>query len=138
VGCHDIVIRGAIAAASVGAEDPTDELRTYPADATIAPPDRTEATARVALGASVGGGAASSAGAARFAIDASVDRLTALLRGGDADVAALVAALVVATFLGALHALGPGHGKTVVAAYLVGSKGTPKDAVILGGTVTVT
>ena len=39
---------------------------------------------------------------------------------------------------GALHALGPGHGKTVVAAYLVGSKGTPKDAVALGLTVTAT
>jgi hypothetical protein len=39
---------------------------------------------------------------------------------------------------GALHALGPGHGKTVVAAYLVGSKGTPWHAVALGLTVTAT
>jgi len=34
-------------------------------------------------------------------------------------------ALIVAVGLGALHALEPGHGKTVVAAYLVGSRGTP-------------
>src|SRR3712207_1451890 len=40
--------------------------------------------------------------------------------------------------LGALHALGPGHGKTVVAAYLVGSRGTTKHAVFLGLTVTLT
>lgn len=40
--------------------------------------------------------------------------------------------------LGALHALEPGHGKTVVAAYLVGSKGRVQDAIVLGGIVTFT
>jgi len=40
--------------------------------------------------------------------------------------------------LGAIHALTPGHGKTVVAAYLVGSKGKIADAMILGLTVTIT
>jgi nickel/cobalt exporter len=40
--------------------------------------------------------------------------------------------------LGALHALEPGHGKTVVAAYLVGSKGTITEAVTLGAVVTLT
>ncbi|MHB1417521.1 MAG: nickel/cobalt transporter [Chloroflexota bacterium] len=45
---------------------------------------------------------------------------------------------VSAFVLGALHALEPGHGKTVVAAYLVGSKGTVRDAVLLGGIVTFT
>lgn len=40
--------------------------------------------------------------------------------------------------LGALHALEPGHGKTVVAAYLIGSKGTVRDAVTLGAIVTLT
>ncbi len=40
--------------------------------------------------------------------------------------------------LGALHALEPGHGKTVVAAYLVGSHGRVRDAVALGGVVTFT
>jgi nickel/cobalt transporter (NicO) family protein len=40
--------------------------------------------------------------------------------------------------LGALHALEPGHGKTVVGAYLVGSKGTSWDAVLLGFVVTLT
>jgi ABC-type nickel/cobalt efflux system permease component RcnA len=40
--------------------------------------------------------------------------------------------------LGAAHALQPGHGKTVVAAYLVGSRGTAKHALFLGGTVTAT
>ena len=39
---------------------------------------------------------------------------------------------------GALHALEPGHGKAMVAAYLVGTKGTPRDAIALGGIVTLT
>jgi nickel/cobalt exporter len=43
-----------------------------------------------------------------------------------------------ATVLGGLHALEPGHGKTVVAAYLMGTKGRKIDAVILGLVVTVT
>jgi ABC-type nickel/cobalt efflux system permease component RcnA len=46
--------------------------------------------------------------------------------------------LLIAFAFGAQHAFGPGHGKTMVAAYLVGSKGTPKQAVILGLTVTAT
>jgi ABC-type nickel/cobalt efflux system permease component RcnA len=40
--------------------------------------------------------------------------------------------------MGAGHALSPGHGKTLVAAYLVGSRGTAAHAVILGATVTIT
>src|SRR5271167_4842725 len=40
--------------------------------------------------------------------------------------------------LGALHALSPGHGKTIVAAYLVGSRGTLKHALFLGFMVTFT
>jgi ABC-type nickel/cobalt efflux system permease component RcnA len=39
---------------------------------------------------------------------------------------------------GALHALSPGHGKAMVAAYLVGTRGAPRHAVALGGIVTVT
>ena len=49
---------------------------------------------------------------------------------------ALLAALIAAG-LGALHALEPGHGKTIVAAYLVGSKGTARHALLLGMVVTI-
>jgi len=47
-------------------------------------------------------------------------------------------ALVGALLLGAVHALSPGHGKTVVGAYLIGSRGTARHAVFLGTTVTLT
>ena len=48
------------------------------------------------------------------------------------------AAMVIAILLGALHALSPGHGKTIVAAYLVGSQGKFYHAVALGAIVTLT
>jgi ABC-type nickel/cobalt efflux system permease component RcnA len=48
----------------------------------------------------------------------------------------LITAAFIALGLGALHALEPGHGKTIVAAYLVGSRGTAWHAVLLGLIVT--
>lgn len=41
-------------------------------------------------------------------------------------------------WLGALHALEPGHGKMIIAAYLVGTKGRVYDAVVLGIVATIT
>jgi high-affinity nickel-transport protein len=48
----------------------------------------------------------------------------------------LFSAALIAAGLGALHALEPGHGKTIVATYLVGSRGTARHAVLLGIVVT--
>jgi nickel/cobalt transporter (NicO) family protein len=50
----------------------------------------------------------------------------------------LLLALALAVVLGGLHALTPGHGKTLVAAYLVGSRGTVRHAIALGAIVTFT
>jgi ABC-type nickel/cobalt efflux system permease component RcnA len=50
----------------------------------------------------------------------------------------IIAALSLAIVMGGLHALTPGHGKTLVAAYLIGSRGTVGHAVALGGIVTFT
>jgi nickel/cobalt transporter (NicO) family protein len=50
----------------------------------------------------------------------------------------VLAALAAALFWGAAHALSPGHGKTIVAAYLVGRRGTVRDAAALGAIVTAT
>jgi nickel/cobalt transporter (NicO) family protein len=50
----------------------------------------------------------------------------------------LVVGLGLSALLGGLHALTPGHGKTLVAAYLIGSRGTVKHAAALGGIVTFT
>jgi len=50
----------------------------------------------------------------------------------------ILASLAAAFFWGMAHALSPGHGKTIVGAYLVGSRGTARHAAFLGVTVTVT
>jgi ABC-type nickel/cobalt efflux system permease component RcnA/Tol biopolymer transport system component len=50
----------------------------------------------------------------------------------------ILAAMVIAVLLGALHALSPGHGKTIVAAYLVGAQGKFYHAFALGAIVTLT
>ena len=65
------------------------------------------------------------------------DPLAALV-GGELSPALVVLALLLAAGLGAAHALSPGHGKTLVAAYLVGSRGTVRQAMALGATVAVT
>ena len=139
IGWHAVVIAGGVRDATVPADDPTNELRAYPADATQSPPDVTRGSATVDLSVTSGSGVVPAvASTSRFAIDVSADALTGFLRSPGADLSALLAALIVAAILGAFHALGPGHGKAMVAAYLVGSRGTARQAVVLGATVTVT
>ncbi len=62
----------------------------------------------------------------------------ASLLDNDRSFAVILFSLLAALGFGALHALGPGHGKSVVAAYLVGSRGTARHALALGLTVTAT
>jgi nickel/cobalt exporter len=66
------------------------------------------------------------------------DALTRLLHQQQLTPWMIAAAIGIAFGLGAAHALTPGHGKTIVAAYLVGSRGTLKHAAFLGGMVTFT
>jgi nickel/cobalt transporter (NicO) family protein len=66
------------------------------------------------------------------------DALTRLLHQQSLTPWMIAAAIGIAFVLGAAHALTPGHGKTIVAAYLVGSRGTLKHAAFLGGMVTFT
>ena len=50
----------------------------------------------------------------------------------------VLVSLLLAVFWGAAHALSPGHGKTIVSAYMVGSRGTPWHAALLGLITTAT
>jgi high-affinity nickel-transport protein len=63
-------------------------------------------------------------------------RFTELVTARNLSFWFLFTAAFIAAGLGALHALEPGHGKTIVAAYLVGSRGTARHAVLLGLIVT--
>jgi ABC-type nickel/cobalt efflux system permease component RcnA len=66
------------------------------------------------------------------------DYLSRLLHRDEIGWQLTLIGIAVAFGLGAMHAMSPGHGKTIVAAYLVGSRGTFKHAVFLGAMVTFT
>jgi ABC-type nickel/cobalt efflux system permease component RcnA len=66
------------------------------------------------------------------------DLLTSLIETPEATPGFVLIAVLVAGGFGAVHALSPGHGKTVVAAYLIGIRSTARHALFLGAVVTVT
>jgi len=66
------------------------------------------------------------------------DYLSRMLQKKELSGGIILLGIFVAFGLGAMHAMSPGHGKTIVAAYLVGSRGTLKHAGLLGLTVTFT
>jgi ABC-type nickel/cobalt efflux system permease component RcnA len=70
--------------------------------------------------------------------ETAVGRLKGFISAPKLSLKLVFVGLIVSAFLGGLHALTPGHGKAVVAAYLVGSKGRIRDAVFLGIIVTMT
>src|SRR5581483_2589522 len=113
------------------------ELRAYPKSLLQTPLDITSSRATVApTDDSV---PALNRGKALEAPDRVADSgFTRLIAQGKLSVLVILASLAAALFWGAAHALSPGHGKTIVTAYLVGRRGTPRDAAILGGIVTVT
>jgi nickel/cobalt transporter (NicO) family protein len=75
---------------------------------------------------------------ARGGVDRATAAFTALVSERSRSPGFAVVAVLLAVALGAAHALAPGHGKTVMAAYLVGLRGTLGQAVTIGATVTVT
>ena len=117
--------------------DASDMLRRYPDELLSSPLDVRSAS----FGFEYGEGesvevAASSRGEAEVGTSAS--GFTSLVERDHLTPGFVLLALAVAMFWGALHALSPGHGKSLVAAYLVGSRGTARHAVFLGATVTIT
>ena len=142
-GWHEIVATPAggarVTGATVPGSDVSHALRAYPENMLQAPLRVSEARMRITPG---GGGEVApsvSPAGARSGPERFGDRFTALL----ADPAPLgartvITSLLIAAMLGAFHALTPGHGKTIVGAYLVGSRGTVRHAVFLGLVVTIT
>ena len=117
--------------ASAPATDPTNGLRTYPKDLLKSPEDLRDATFTVKPGT----GTLDAPGAKRLKGGAAIDGFANILDDGHG---VLLLLLVAAFGWGAVHALSPGHGKAMVAAYLVGTRGKPRDAIALGGIVTAT
>ena len=140
IGWRDIIVRpgaGTAVRSSVPASEPTDGLRRYPRDVIASPANRRDARLAVSPGrGTVAAPGRSSTGP--LTTDRGGGGFARLFDDAAAGRGVLLAFLLAAFGWGALHALSPGHGKAMVAAYLVGTRGTARQAVMLGATVTVT
>jgi len=117
----------------------SDELRAYPKDLLQSPLDVTSVAARLSPQAGADIPPRLTRGKTLQAPDRVADAGFARLIGRrHLGVWVILASFAAALFWGAAHALGPGHGKTIVTAYLVGQRGTPRHAALLGLIVTVT
>jgi len=126
---------------SIPARSPSDELRSYPTDLLGSPLDQRSARLRVEPGdgpAALGPKTHVNRGDPLSRWIASADRALEGLVGDRLTPLIGMLGVVLALALGAGHAALPGHGKTVMAAYLAGRHGRPRDAVIVGATVTLT
>ncbi|WP_448613418.1 hypothetical protein [Modestobacter sp. URMC 112] len=126
----------------VPADSVTDQLRTYPDDLLASPLDVRSFTVSTTPGEGTGSAATSAAAAPGDPFSTALAALDRRLEDliGDRELTPLVGTLAVllAVLLGCGHALLPGHGKTVMAAYLAGRSGRSRDAVTVGATVTAT
>ena len=120
----------------------SEELLAYPKNLLQSPLDVTSARLSVQAGSAPGAAPSllpRSVLEQRVAVRAVADGGFARLIARDRlSIGFVLLSLVIAMFWGAAHAFSPGHGKSIVAAYLVGSRGTARHAAILGLTVTVT
>ncbi|MEU3461062.1 hypothetical protein ABZ721_14020 [Streptomyces sp. NPDC006733] len=141
IGWHEITARGdgvRIGTSDVPATSLSNELRKYPADLLSDPPDARQA--HVSLGSGPGAAVPGAPGSNWFGswyatLDAKLGSLT------DREQLTFpvgLLAVLLALVLGAGHAALPGHGKTIMAAYLAGRQGRPRDAVTVASTVTLT
>lgn len=156
-GWKEIVLRAApgasITKASHGAAERTQELTAYPQDPTAAIPQELKASVEWTASPVTSKAApkVEAASAPPPAVTASTppqpaspgevtrgDFLSRLVSGQELGFGAMLLGLGAAFAFGGLHALSPGHGKTLVAAYLVGARGTWKHAVFLGAMTTFT
>jgi nickel/cobalt exporter len=133
---------GPLQASSVSQDSPSDLLASYPEDLLSSPLDVTSASFDVRAGAPCTG-SVSTAGAtedevAPRGVDGLTRGFTDFLSRPDLTATFALLSLGAAVLFGVLHALAPGHGKTVMAAYLVGQRGTRRQALQLGAVVTFT
>lgn len=139
IGWREIVVTGRdgakVVASSAPAVSRSDELRAYPQSLLRSPLDVRSATVAFSPGNSE---AAAPALGLATAPAHSNSGFESLIQRGDLSLGIVLLSLLVASFWGAVHALTPGHGKALVAGYLVGTRGKPRHAFLLGATVTVT
>jgi nickel/cobalt exporter len=118
--------------------DPTNGLRRYPEDLLDSPLDRRSASFVVEPGDGTLVAPRAEGGKFVATRDSGGQGFARLFEDAAAGQGVLALLLLAAFGWGALHALSPGHGKAMVAAYLIGTRGTARHAVWLGVTVTIT
>jgi ABC-type nickel/cobalt efflux system permease component RcnA len=120
----------------------SNELRSYPKDLLASPLNLRSAVITVQPGHGSTGAAVlpalSQGDPFSRAVAAGDRRFADLADGGHLTIWVGLLAVLLAIVLGAGHAALPGHGKTVLAAYLAGKRGRPRDALVVAGTVTLT
>lgn len=150
LGWREIVVRGAegmrVQDSDVPDHDETNELTAYPQDLLNNPLNQNSARFVLIQGAGNSPSQSSSVEVsnpittgALGAFDRTRDEFSKLITTqGELSPSVLFVSFLAAMLLGALHSFSPGHGKAIVGAYLVGSRGTPKHALFLGLIVTAT
>jgi nickel/cobalt transporter (NicO) family protein len=141
IGWKEITARStsgvSLAGSSVPAASVSDQLRSYPVDMLASPLDVHRAGFSFHPGPGTAAGPTRSSGPrASGAPIGSGGSFTALV-GWKLTPLVLALSLLLAFGFGTLHALGPGHGKTITAAYLVGSGARRRQALVIGGAVSV-
>jgi len=139
IGWREITVTARAGARVVSSSAPqvslSDGLRSYPQDMLRSPLDVRAATVKAEPGEGVPPAPALDGVPA---LEHRGGGFEALLGRGALGPGVILVSLLIAAFWGAVHALTPGHGKALVAGYLVGTKGKPRHAFLLGATVTVT
>jgi ABC-type nickel/cobalt efflux system permease component RcnA len=151
VGWHEITAIGdrvRLTASDVPTISRSARLTNYPQDMLSSPLDQRSATLRVRPGGSTQAASPGSTGSSPATPNGGVlprgaDRLTQtfteLVAHRRLSPGFALLALAIALVLGGLHALAPGHGKTIMVAYAVGSGARARrDVLTLGVTVTIT
>jgi ABC-type nickel/cobalt efflux system permease component RcnA len=146
IGWHEVTARGVgvhLVRSPVPATSVSDELRNYPGDLLSSPLDVRAAVIDVQPGAGLstvarGIDAVPGAGPVARLVERLNQTFSNLAGAEHLTLGVGLLAVLVSLLLGASHAALPGHGKTVMAAYLAGKRGTVRDAVVVGATVTAT
>lgn len=151
IGWQEVIVRAdesvKLHQSSAPAQDVTQELHIYPTDLLQSPLAIHQASFRFEPLAVANSTQTQSNKSATTSINTATtsasigrpaDPFAELVKIQDFGPWAILLALLAAFGWGAAHAFSPGHGKTVVAAYLVGSRGTVGHALFLGATTTLT
>jgi ABC-type nickel/cobalt efflux system permease component RcnA len=138
IGWREMVVHAgpgaSIGQSDVPNQDVTDELRTYPDDLLQNPLDRREAYWSFTLDGNVSPVTALSASTA---VIRPADPFASLITATELNPTVILLALLGAAALGGIHAASPGHGKSIMAAYIVGRRGTIWHASVLAMSVTL-